>query len=57
MTWRVAFLTALPGFLKHERVGAANPAVVGHFGGMIDRIGRLPYEIRGTRRAITFSFP
>jgi hypothetical protein len=49
MTWRVAFLTALPGFLKHERVGAANPAVVGHFGGMIDRVGRLPYEIRGTR--------
>jgi hypothetical protein len=41
--------TRVPTATKLERIGAANPAVVGHFSGMSDRVGRLPYEVRGTR--------
>jgi hypothetical protein len=42
-------VTRVPTATKLERIGAANPAVVGHFSGMSDRVGRLPYEVRGTR--------
>ena len=40
---------AYPGFLKRERVLAVNPAVIVHFSGAYDRVGRLPDEIRRTR--------
>jgi hypothetical protein len=42
-------VTRVPTATKHERVGAANPDVVGHFDSMSDRVGWLPYEARGAR--------